>query len=81
MIPHYPPFAYSIGTDIGAPAALGLLLEAVRAALQSPTAMLSLGNVAAAAEIFKYLLGAACVTSTRLTRPPRSELLSSWASS
>ena len=57
VIPHYAPFAYSIGTDIGAPAALGLLLEAVRAALQSPTALLSLGNVAAAAELYKYLLG------------------------
>ena len=57
VIPHYEPFAYAIGCEIGAPAALGLLLECVRAALRSPTAQLSLGNVAAGADIFKYLLG------------------------
>ena len=51
LIPHYPVFAYAIGTELGAPAALGLLLEAVRSALKSATAQLSLGNVAAAAEL------------------------------
>ena len=57
VIPHFLPFAYAIGTELGAPAALGLLLEVVRAALKSATALLSLGNVAAAAELYKYLLG------------------------
>ena len=46
VIPHYEPFDAAIGTELAAPAALGLLLEAVRAALRSPTASLSLGNVA-----------------------------------
>ena len=46
VIPHYAAFYHAIGTELGAPAALGLLLEAVRAALNSPTATLSLGNVA-----------------------------------
>ena len=67
VIPHYEPFAYAIGCEIGAPAALGLLLECVRAALRSPTAQLSLGNVAAGADVFKYLLGGAsrsCTPST-----------------
>ena len=58
VIPHYAAFFYSVGTELGAPAALGLLLEAVRAALNSPTATLSLGNVAAAAELYKYLAAA-----------------------
>ena len=57
VIPHYPAFTYAIGTDLGAPAALGLLLAATRAALNSSTAELSLGNVAIAAERYKYLLG------------------------
>ena len=50
VIPHYAAFYHAIGTELGAPAALGLLLEAVRAALNSPTATLSLGNVAAASD-------------------------------
>ena len=57
VIPHYEPFNYAIGTGLGAPAALGLLLESVRSALKAATAQLSLGNVAAAAELYKYLLG------------------------
>ena len=56
VIPHYEPFDAAIGTELAAPAALGLLLEAVRAALRSPTASLSLGNVARAAEAYKYLI-------------------------
>ena len=57
VIPHYEPFELAIGTGLGAPAALGLLLEAVRAALKSATAQLTLGNIAAAAELYKYLVG------------------------
>ena len=56
VIPHFEPFDAAIGTELSAPAALGLLLEAVRAALKSPTAALSLGNVARAAEAYKYLV-------------------------
>ena len=43
VIPHFEPFLYAIGTELGAPAALGLLLELVRAALKSPTASPSIG--------------------------------------
>ena len=57
VIPHYPVFLLAIGTEMGAPAALGLLLELVRAALGSATAQLTLGNVAAAAELYNYLQG------------------------
>ena len=57
VIPHFEPFLYAIGTELGAPAALGLLLELVRAALKSPTASPSIGNIAAAAEQYKYLVG------------------------
>ena len=57
MISHFEPFRLSIGTEVGAPAALGLLLELVRGALKSSTAQLSLGNVSAAAEVYKYLVG------------------------
>ena len=57
VIPHFEPFLHAIGTELGAPAALGLLLESVRAALKSPTASLTLGNIAAAAEQYKYLVG------------------------
>ena len=59
VIPHFEPFLYGIGTELGAPAASGMLLELVRVALKSPTAALSLGNVAAAAEHYKYLTGRA----------------------
>ena len=43
VIPHFEPFLYGIGTELGAPAASGMLLELVRVALKSPTAALSLG--------------------------------------
>ena len=73
VIPHYEPFAYAIGCEIGAPAALGLLLECVRAALRSPTAQLSLGNVAAGADIFNSSIFSAASRSftPRTSQRPR----------
>ena len=51
VISHFEPFRLSIGTEVGAPAALGLLLELVRGALKSSTAQLSLGNVSEVATL------------------------------
>ena len=51
VIPHFDFARLAIGTEVGAPAALGMLHELVRVALKSTTALLTLGNITAAAEV------------------------------
>ena len=69
VIAHHEPFRLAIGTEVGAPAALGMLPELVRAALKAPTAQLSLGNVNASSEIYKYLTGRLIVMHASHTPP------------
>ena len=70
---HYSPFDVAIGTEVGAPATLGLLQDLVRTALRSPSATLTLGNIAQAAEQYKYLAGR--VRDLRSSGRPASDLV------
>ena len=70
---HYAPFNVAIGTEVGAPATLGLLQDLVRTALRSPTAALTLGNIAQAAEQYKYLAGR--VRDLRSSGRPAADLV------
>ena len=54
-IPHFRLFHRAVGTDLSAPAALGLCSELMRGALKQPTAPLTLTGMASAADAFDYL--------------------------
>lgn len=71
VIPHFAFARLAIGTEMGAPTALGELLELVRAALKSNTAVLTLGSISAAAEVFQYLL--ARLTALHELHSPHAE--------
>jgi hypothetical protein len=58
-IPHFEFARLAIGTEMGAPTALGELLELVRAALKSNTAVLTLSSIAAAAARWRRARGVA----------------------
>ena len=57
VIAHYDFARLAIGTEVGASASLGMLHELVRVALKSTSVPLTLGNITAAAEVYKYLTG------------------------
>ena len=71
VIAHYDFARLGIGTEVGAPAALGMLHELVRVALKSTSVPLTLGNITAAAEVYKYLKGR--LTSLHASHTPPSE--------
>ena len=71
VIAHFDFARLGIGTEVGAPAALGMLHELVRVALKSTSAPLTLGNITAAAEVYKYLTGR--LTSLHASHTPPSE--------
>ena len=71
VIPHYKFALLAIGTDMGAPAALGMLHEMVRFALNSTAVPLTLGNIVAAADVYQYLMGR--LTALHASHAPPAE--------
>ena len=71
VIAHHTFARLSIGTEVGASASLGMLHELVRVALKSTSVPLTLGNITAAAEVYKYLSGR--LTSLHASHTPPSE--------